>query len=721
MKLKYRPMAIMGFSSLFVLFVCTFFDDRFTFAAIGAGVLILVLCIFFEKLRSRITPFFLAAALIFSGISFETLTDYKISSANELVGKTASVTATVLDEPEFKNSKYYYILETDELNSQKFKTKLRLSAANYIDTEPYDTIKLNATLYDIGSSSRDIKLYYQSKGIFLGGYISNYDDYPIEVTRHENKPVGYYLYRFRRCVEKRILDKLPNDYGGVTIGMLIGNKDYISDDVMGYIKGAGVAPVFAVSGMLLSVWVMGLYALLEIFKVRKRLNSAVSIAFVIFFMAATGFTASVCRSGIMLIFVLAGNLFYRKPDPVNSLGLAAFILSIINSMITADIGFILSFSSTLGIVLLNPYFNKHIVAKLPNKALSFIPKAVLEAVFVSLSATFGSIGFIIVFIGYISTYSVLSNLLIGYAASLCMLMGGMTVLFFPFGFVGDAFAVITGCIAKYIIAVIKAISSLPFAVISTDNIVWTYAVIVSFTVIISCFTVFKRRTAARLSCVGVALTVAVCVAFADMSVDGYDFVKILNVDSDIAAVLENGNKRAVIISDGKNTYTADSISSAMGMNTENEAVIADYDNSNFSNALSLLNETDFDKIIVPKKTYTLSNLCGDDRISETGNADIRLWKTTKIRYISTDDYAFAKCSIQGITVMLILRGENDIPDEFMSADVLVCGKIPENGDFDQIIVSGESDSESIVSTRNLGNITLKIKGDRYKIIIEEAE
>ncbi len=721
MKLKYRPMAIMGFSSLFTLFICTYFDDRFSFVAIGAGALLLALCIFLEKLRSRITPFFFAAALIFSGISFEAMTDYKISTANEFIGKSAVVTATVLDKPEFKNSKYYYILETDELNSQKFKTKLRLSAANYIDAEPYDTVKLNATLYDIGSSSRDIKLYFQSKGIFLGGYISNYDDSPIEVTRNGNKPVGYYLYRFRRCVENRILDKLPNDFGGVTIGMLIGNKDYISDEVSGYIKSAGVAPVFAVSGMHLSVWVMGLHSLLEIFKVRKRLNSVISIVFVVLFAAATGFTASVCRSAVMLIFVLAGNLFYRKSDSVNSLGSAALVLSAFNPMITADIGFVLSFSSTLGIVLLNPYFNKYAVSKIPSGTLLFIPRAILEAVFVSLSATLGSIGFIIVFIGYISTYSVLSNLLVSYAASLCMLMGGMTVLFGSIEIVGDAFAVVTGCIAKYIIAVIKLISSFPFAVISTDNIAWTYAVIASFAIIISCFTLFRKRTAARVAFVGVALTVAVCVIFTSVSTDGYDFANILNVDDDIAVVLENGNKKAVILSDGSYAYTVDSVTAAMGLNTENKAVIADSGKSNLSNLLLLLKKEAFDKVIVPKKTYTLSSVCGNDGIIETCNADIRLWKSASIRFVSSDDFAFAGCDIQGVTVMLVLRGEDNIPYEFMSGDVLVCVDVPESCDFRRIIVSGESDSEGLISTQNCGNIKIKIKNGQYKIMLEEDE
>ena len=99
-------MAIMGFSSLFVLFVCTYFDDRFSFAAIGAGVLILVLTFAIGKLRERVTPFFIAAALILSGVSFEVLSDYKISYADSLTDRESVIEATVLDEPEFKNSRY---------------------------------------------------------------------------------------------------------------------------------------------------------------------------------------------------------------------------------------------------------------------------------------------------------------------------------------------------------------------------------------------------------------------------------------------------------------------------------------------------------------------------------------------------------------------------------------------------------------------------------------
>ncbi|MDD6462451.1 MAG: hypothetical protein PUF57_00575 [Clostridiaceae bacterium] len=56
-------MAIMGFSSLIVLFICTYVDDRFSLLSVGVGVIILLLTAFIRKFRERITPFSLLLRL----------------------------------------------------------------------------------------------------------------------------------------------------------------------------------------------------------------------------------------------------------------------------------------------------------------------------------------------------------------------------------------------------------------------------------------------------------------------------------------------------------------------------------------------------------------------------------------------------------------------------------------------------------------------------------
>ena len=720
MKLKYRPMAIMGFSSLFVLFVCAHFDDRFSFVSIGAGIIILLLTAFIRKIRESVTPFFVAAALIFSGISFEMTTDYKISYADSLTDKEVTLDATVLEEPDFTGTKYYYTLTTNRIDGKDFKVKLRLSASQYIDTEPYDRIRLKVTLYEIGSFSRDIKLYYNSKGIFLGGYVSNYDDdYPIEITKPERKPLGYYLYEIRKTVTNRILDGLPNDYGGVGIGMLTGDKSYISDETMGYIKGAGVAPVFAVSGMHLSVWVMGLYAVLEELKVRKKINSSIGIGFTLFFMAVTGLTPSVCRAGIMLIMILIGNLFHSKADPINSLGFAALLLGIINPLITADIGFLLSFSSTLGIIAVNPLLEKHVVSKIKDSIWGKIAKSVLRLFFVSACATFASLGFVIAFISYISVYSIISNMLIGYAAALCMLTCGLTVLFYPFGSLRAVFSLESGLIARYIIAVIKFISGLPFATVRTDNEYWVYGAIVFYTLIIGAVLIFNNRRAFKISSVGLAAVILTCCLLYHFDYDGYNFLRVLDTDGCVSAVLSDGEHNVVICSDGDYKYLFDSVSDAlMGSDGETDLMIADI-NGGYSSVYGLIGESKIKKLIVSQKNDSLLSVYDEKNITENSNAKIKLWKDTTVKFLSADEYSVAVCDIDGVNITIILR-EGKIPQNFLTGDILICDDVPENINFKKIIVSGESDSENSISTEEYGDMDIKIKKSNYKIFIREG-
>ena len=723
MKLRYRPMAIMGFSSISVLFICAYFDDRFSFVSVCAGILILLLTIFIRKFRERVTPFFIAAALIFSGISFEVLTDYKISYSDTLTDKEAVIEATVLDEPEFKNSKYYYILKTEKINGESFNVKLRLSAPQYIFAEPYDRIKLKAKIYELGSFSNDIKLYYHSKGIFLGGYLNNFDDdSAVEVTETEKKPLEFYFLKFRKAIESRIIDKLPNDNGAVTVGMLTGNKEFITDEMTENIRSAGVAPVFAVSGMHLSVWIMGLYSLLETVGIRKRLNSIIGIASTVFFMAVTGFTPSVCRAGIMLLTVLSGNLFRKKADPINSLGFSVLILGIINPMIVADIGFLLSFSSTFGIITFNPWFKTHIEPKLNGGIIKSALKYITEFVFISVSATFASLGFLIAFIGYISVYSVLSNLLITYAASLCMICGGITAFTALIGGVGDAFALITVGLSSYILKVIDIVSDWKYATVNTSNEYWAYGVIVFYAVVALSYIVFKNRTAFRTSCVGFALTVAVCVLLYNFNYSGYTFFKVVNADDSVAVIVTQDGKSALICSNSSNKYLSSSVLSALNYTgCDNlDIMIADTDNESSSGVLSLMNDGEPKRVVVPKSDSSMNSILPSERLTEASNARIVLWKDTEVNFVSNSHYSIAYCTAQNVRVCIILRADDfeRIPKNFLDGDVLVASKFYD-GNFEDTVITGDSEGEGMISSAVYGNIDIKIKDNDYKFVIEE--
>lgn len=91
----------------------------------------------------------------------------------------------------------------------------------------------------------------------------------------------------------------------------------------------------------------------------KRRKNIISICFILFFMFLTEFSVSVIRACIMAIFILGGNIFYRKSDFLTNLSLSILILLVANPFCITDIGLLLSYGGTIGIVYFyQPIYNR---------------------------------------------------------------------------------------------------------------------------------------------------------------------------------------------------------------------------------------------------------------------------------------------------------------------------------------------------------------------------
>lgn len=130
--------------------------------------------------------------------------------------------------------------------------------------------------------------------------------------------------------------------------------------------------MLAVSGSHITYIISAFSILME--KKNKRITKILTIIFLIFFMALTGFTASVVRASIMGILILTAGLVHRKSDTINNLGISSLIILICNPYTIIDAGFWLSFAGTMGIILLeepiNSYFQKFKICKI--KSISWI-------------------------------------------------------------------------------------------------------------------------------------------------------------------------------------------------------------------------------------------------------------------------------------------------------------------------------------------------------------
>ena len=142
---------------------------------------------------------------------------------------------------------------------------------------------------------------------------------------------------------------------GFLTAELTGDKSAMDDGDYLAMQETGLAHLFAVSG-LHCAFLVTLLALL--ISRRQRLLCAVTIPLLLFYMVMVGMSPSVVRACIMQIFLLIAPLFRRGSDPLTSLAAALLVILLCNPFAAASVSLQLSFSATLGMVLLSPRLYK---------------------------------------------------------------------------------------------------------------------------------------------------------------------------------------------------------------------------------------------------------------------------------------------------------------------------------------------------------------------------
>ena len=167
------------------------------------------------------------------------------------------------------------------------------------------------------------------------------------------------FYRFGR-LQQRLSLALRRQYlpqiGAVAAAICLGDRTALTPDLRAAYRRAGIAHLLVVSGLHLTVLTNAVACLLP--RRRRFLRAAVLAAVTVGFVLLTGCSLSVLRSGIMVLFVLAAPLVDGEADPLTSLAAAALVLTAANPAAAADVGLLLSFSATLGLLLASAWLQR---------------------------------------------------------------------------------------------------------------------------------------------------------------------------------------------------------------------------------------------------------------------------------------------------------------------------------------------------------------------------
>lgn len=169
-----------------------------------------------------------------------------------------------------------------------------------------------------------------------------------------------YWYSLRRALigvrkryEATLLASLPEPYGGLSIGILLGNRAYLDTNISNLFITVGIIHIMALSGYNITIIAGNLERAFG--KHSVRLAQWGAFLGIWAFVMATGFSASVVRAAIMGSALIFAKMLGRQSDSLVAILLAAALMTAANPYILRyDIGFQLSFAAMFGMIYLAP-------------------------------------------------------------------------------------------------------------------------------------------------------------------------------------------------------------------------------------------------------------------------------------------------------------------------------------------------------------------------------
>ena len=380
--------------------------------------------------------------------------------------------------------------------------------------------------------------YYRADRIYLTGYVSG--DLAV-LSRGSPGPANWHKY-----LRRAALDRCGELFGGQSFlmrALLFGDKSGFSSAFSAAVSDAGVAHVFAVSGMHLSFLVSAVLMLS-----RRRASRAAAMVLILLFMAVTGFQPSVVRAGIMQLASLTAFLLGRDSDGLSAMMVSLLLLLFVNPCSAGDVGLQFSFVSVGGILL----FGKPLEARLaaPLARLSGLPgrlaRGLAAAVSVSAAALALTLPLTALYFERLPVLALVSNLAAVWLVPAVFVLGMLALLLSaPWLPLGAAAAVPVCFGARVLCRLIEWFASLPFSVLGARSPVVCAAIALVY-LAAAAFLLFRVRRPLLLTAAAAAGTAVLALVLSGWLARGELRVSALDAGTGSCTLIQCGGETAAV-------------------------------------------------------------------------------------------------------------------------------------------------------------------------------
>lgn len=688
-----RLFALIGFTYLSALTAAVCFGEKVSFILFICFFILFIISLLFRDTRSHkvlpIALFVASTAFCVYSIIF----NMSVNPIYELDEKEVRATGTICEIPYKEYGKYHYTLKIDRIDDDidyPKNLKVRVTSNNAFDADVYD--KVTATLYfcvpkDTGISYSS---HYRARGINLLGYIADYDNISVEQTRE--LPLISYVLKIREKVISTLSLLYSEEQSAIASGMILGDKSNISPQVKSNFRDVGISHLLVVSGIHVSIVSQFIMILCALIGCPKKISAFISIASVLFFVALSGFSPSSIRAGVMLVVYLLGLILNRSSDSLNSLGLAILIILLFNPFAAGDIGLLLSFSATLGIVLLNDKIDDWIMKKLEMFDLSIkLKKSISSALSMTIAATIFTLPIIILSFGTLSLISPISNILVVFPSTLMVIFVSCSVILYSiswFKILSIPFIIISKFLISYIGFITQSLARIPFSSIYCKKpfmYIWICSVLILLAVSIL---LDKGYKLIRISSILSIIILFAGILSYEIIYTNKTSLALLNTGNGISAVLHKNGHAAVVSCGGSSYKYSKEILRYLNKNNIKKIdcmILPDSSKSSSYYVKDIISEYEPLTVLSANNEDLKYKLNYDSNFKGTTvyfakEANSSLWSNVKINPVYSDNKGWISLNINDLNVVLCPSGgdSRNIPSSLIDCDILAVGKVPKN-------------------------------------------
>lgn len=233
----------------------------------------------------------------------------------------------------------------------------------------------------------------------------------IEKSKILDEDILRRVYSIRNNIYSKLKENLGQRKAALVTSLSFGYDEYLDQQDEEEMRNLGIIHAISVSGLHVS---------LIYFILKRLLGNKLAIALTCIYVVLTGIPFSSIRALIMIICSSSALSFRKRYNSLGGLALSAIIIVLIKPYSVFQLGFILSFSATLGIILFSNKLGRELYK---------IPKYISDTISISISAQVFTLPVMIVAFKEFSLSFIIGNIIVVPILNLIIILGNMSLLF----------------------------------------------------------------------------------------------------------------------------------------------------------------------------------------------------------------------------------------------------------------------------------------------------